>query len=124
MERKEFTQRVGIEPTIDEYKLIEEMYYTFDGDKDDFCKYFVEQGFLQNMCKQRVKKIDNLQDALNKAEEKLARQGEVLNKKIDELQKELDKELDWTPCEYGECGTHISQADYNNLCLHAEMLSE
>lgn len=32
----EFIERTGFEPTADEYQKIEEAYYNFDGDKNDF----------------------------------------------------------------------------------------
>ena len=34
----EFIDRVGYQPTADEYAEIEQAYYVFDGDKDAFCK--------------------------------------------------------------------------------------
>lgn len=35
---QEFIDRTGYEPSYDEYRLIEDSYYEYDGNKDDFCK--------------------------------------------------------------------------------------
>lgn len=45
----EFIERTGIEPTAKEYAAIEEMYYNFPGDKDEFCARWCK------MNKERVK---------------------------------------------------------------------
>ena len=34
----EFIERTHVEPSYEEYHFIEESYYEFDGNKDDFCK--------------------------------------------------------------------------------------
>lgn len=36
----EFTERTGYTPNYDEYRFIEESYYEFDGNKDEFCKWW------------------------------------------------------------------------------------
>lgn len=36
----EFIERTGYEPEYSEYRLIEESYYEFDGNKDEFCKWW------------------------------------------------------------------------------------
>ena len=36
----EFIERTGYEPSFEEYKFIEGSYYEFDGQKDEFCKWF------------------------------------------------------------------------------------
>ena len=38
----EFTQRTKYEPTFEEYHYIEESYYEFDGNKDEFCKAWLK----------------------------------------------------------------------------------
>lgn len=40
MMMNEFTQRTGYEPSFEEYHYIEESYYEFDGNKDEFCKWW------------------------------------------------------------------------------------
>lgn len=39
MMMNEFVERTGFEPTMEEYREIEEAYYNFDGDKNAFCKH-------------------------------------------------------------------------------------
>lgn len=38
MMMSEFIERTGYEPSWEEYRMIEESYYDFDGNKDEFCK--------------------------------------------------------------------------------------
>ena len=43
----EFIDRTGFTPTYEEYQEIEEAYYNFDGNKDAFCKAFVDGALLE-----------------------------------------------------------------------------
>lgn len=56
----EFIERTGFEPTYEEYAGIEEMYYNFDGDKDEFCAKWLADGGIMNTCRARAKKIEQL----------------------------------------------------------------
>jgi len=38
----EFEERTGYQPSSEEYSLIEESYYNFDGNKDEFCKEWLK----------------------------------------------------------------------------------
>lgn len=40
MMMSEFVERTGFEPSYEEYRIIEDSYYEFDGNKDEFCKWF------------------------------------------------------------------------------------
>ena len=42
MMMSEFIERTGVEPTYEEYLYIEESYYEFDGNKDEFCKAWLK----------------------------------------------------------------------------------
>lgn len=42
MLRSEFIERTKYEPDFDEYEIIEEAYYEFDGNKDEFCKWWLK----------------------------------------------------------------------------------
>lgn len=42
MMMSEFIDRTGVEPTYEEYHYIEESYYEFDGNKDEFCKQWLK----------------------------------------------------------------------------------
>ena len=42
MMRSEFIERTSYEPNADEYEMIEQSYYEFDGNKDEFCKQWLK----------------------------------------------------------------------------------
>ena len=42
MMRSEFIERTGYEPDFEEYGFIEESYYEFNGNKDEFCKAWLK----------------------------------------------------------------------------------
>lgn len=42
MMMSEFIERTHIEPSYEEYHYIEESYYEFDGDKNEFCKAWLK----------------------------------------------------------------------------------
>lgn len=42
MLKSEFIERTGYTPTAEEYHYIEESYYEFDGNKDEFCKQWMK----------------------------------------------------------------------------------
>ncbi len=117
----EFIDRTGFEPTAGEYAKIEEAYYEFDGDKDAFCKAFVKDGGEQKICKARAARIAELEsEAMDNAK---AHQATVagLQRKIDELQKALDRELEWKPC---DGGTTMDQGRYEHLASAGKVMSE
>lgn len=60
MMMSEFIDRTGFEPTYEEYQEIEEAYYNFDGNKDEFCVKWLADGGIMNTCRARAKKIDQL----------------------------------------------------------------
>lgn len=64
MMMREFIERTGYEPTIEEYGFIEESYYDFDGNKDDFCKAWLKDkkdGHWEKELKlrQKIEKMEN-----------------------------------------------------------------
>ena len=42
MMMSEFIERTGYEPTYEEYHYIEESYYEFPGNKDEYCKHWLK----------------------------------------------------------------------------------
>ena len=62
----EFIDRTKFEPTAEEYQQIEEQYYNFDGNKDQFCRSWVRHGGIQRLSRERVRKIEALQKQLEK----------------------------------------------------------
>lgn len=90
MMMSEFTERTGINPTSEEYSVIEEMYYEFDGDKNAFCKDFTENN---RMIKAFRRLIDQKTEESRKANEKAA----ALEKQVEKLEIKLEAELEWEP---------------------------
>lgn len=39
---REFIERTHVAPSYEEYRFIEESYYEFDGNKDEFCKWWLK----------------------------------------------------------------------------------
>ena len=109
----EFIDRTGFEPTAKEYAEIEAAYYDFDGDKDAFCKAFVEDGGARKLCKARAAEIDRLNSLLMESERQYKKDMADREKRIDELTAELDRELEWKPSD--GTGTNMSQSDYTHL---------
>ncbi len=109
----EFTERTGVVPTDWEYKEIEELYYTFDGGKDEFCKAWVEGKGPEKLYNARARLIERLQDALVEKEKDHRAEMRRLEKKVAQLQEELDKELEWKPAT--STGTNMEQEPYEML---------
>lgn len=88
----EFTERTGIEPTNEEYSVIEELYYEFDGDKNAFCKDFVEQNRMFEVIRTLVAKYQAKAEC---AEEDLT--GKRIA--IDALKRRIEDLEGWKPYE-------------------------
>lgn len=73
MMMSEFVERTKYEPSCREYKEIEEAYYEFDGNKDDFCNYFkkeLKSGRWEKEYQMR-KQIRELKETLKQKENEL-----------------------------------------------------
>lgn len=110
---EEFEARTHFYPTDDLYRVIEEEYTNFAGDKDEFCKAYLKNkdGIAEKIQRQA------LQNSIRDAEEKLHEMQE-LQKKIAELemekeavQKRLEREQEWKAYEI----SHMSQDRYADL---------
>lgn len=64
MMKSEFIERTGFEPTENEYKQIEQEYMGTYIDKDQFCKQWIKQGGVQRISRQRVRRIEELENEL------------------------------------------------------------
>ena len=120
MMMSEFIERTGFEPTYEEYEAIEELYYNFDGNKDEFCAKWLEDGGIINTCRARAKKIDQLNSKIleldrshRQDDEKQVQHITDLEKRIADLEKELDRELEWKPAD--GVGTCMSEDCYQEL---------
>ena len=109
----EFIERTGFRSLPFEYEKIEEAYYNFDGDKDAFCRAFVKADGEKKVYQARAAEIDRLNGKILEMDRASKRDSEVYEKRIADLQAQLDKELEWKPSE--GTGTNMTQADYESL---------
>lgn len=122
MMMSEFIERTGFEPTADEYQKIEEAYYNFDGDKDDFCKAFVENGGELKIYKARAKEIERLRGQMLEIEKQYKKDVADRDRRIDQLTAELDEELEWKPSD--KTGTNMEQDRYEHLASSGRKMTD
>ena len=122
MTMKEFIERTGFEPTAEEYGKIEEEYYKFDGDKDDFCKAFAAGGREKQICSNRAQEIELLRSQILEMEKRVKRDIEDRDRRIALLKAELDRELEWKPAD--NAGTNMDKKDYEHLANSGRKMTE
>lgn len=122
MMMSEFVERTGFQPTADEYEQIESAYYNFDGDKDAFCKAFVEQGGELKIYKARAEEIARLRSQMLEIEKEHKREMADRDRRIDQLTAELDKELEWKPST--GTGTNMEQSRYEDLARSGRVMTD
>lgn len=122
MMMSEFIDRTGFEPTASEYEKIEKAYYDFDGDKDAFCKAFVNDSGEKKICKARAAEIQRLKSQMIELEKQFKKDIADREKQIDELTAELDRELEWKPS--NGTGTNMSQSDYDRLARSGRKMTD
>lgn len=113
MMMSEFIERTGFQPTAEEYAKIEEAYYNFNGDKNEFCLEFVAKGGEKKIYQARATEIERLKGQIVELEKMFKADAEKQEKRIADLQAKLDKELEWKPSE--RTGTNMSQERYEEL---------
>lgn len=118
----EFIEKTGFEPTSDEYSRIEEAYYNFDGDKDTFCKKFVDENGEKKIYAARASYIKELESEIVENEKAHKNTVAGLQKKIADLEAQLDRELEWKPCTGS--GTNMDQERYEHLASAGKVLSD
>ena len=122
MMMSEFVERTGFQPTADEYEQIEDAYYNFDGDKDAFCKAFVEQGGELKIYKARADEIARLRSQMLEVEKQLKKDVADRDRRIEELTAELDRELEWKPST--GTGTNMEQSRYEKLASSGRVMTD
>ena len=103
----EFTALTGFYPTRDLYSAIEDAYYKFPGDKAAFCEAYKEN--RDGMAEAIAYKTNT---ARRVADELAERKLKGLAADLRNLEKKLDKELEWKPYEDKH---NTSQADYDRI---------
>ena len=110
---QEFIALTGFEPTPAEYRVIEEDYYNFNGDKEAFCRKFVQEGHIAVIANARQRRqLAEIQE-LKKETVSQTKEIGLLQNQVRKLQKALDRELDWKPVK--GVGTNLSQERYEKL---------
>lgn len=122
MMMSEFIERTGFQPTASEYAKIEEAYYDFDGDKDAFCKAFVNNGGELKIYKARAEEIARLNSQLLEIEKEHKKEIADRDRHIERLTAELDRELEWKPA--ANTGTNMSQNDYDHLSHSGRQMTD
>ena len=118
----EFIERTSFEPTASEYAKIEEAYYNFNGNKDEFCKAFMKNDGEKKIYKARAEEIAQLKSQLVEMEKQHKAEMEAHEKQIAELNAELDRELEWKPCDGS--GTNMTQERYEHLANCGQVMSD
>ncbi len=104
---EEFEQRTGIYPTAEMYRIIEQFYTNFDGDKDVFCEAYKEN---KEWLAERIQRVATEERCKNEDFYKKTQQTYV--NRIADLEKELEREQEWRP--YVDTD-NVSQSDYDKL---------
>lgn len=113
MMMSEFIDRTGFTPTYEEYLKIEEAYYSFEGNKDAFCKAFVDGNGEKRVYALRATRIEQLKSQLLESDRTIKEVTAQYEQRLQNLQAELDRELEWKPCT--NSGTNMSQERYEHL---------
>ncbi len=111
----EFVERTGFEPTSEEYAEIEEAYYHFDGNKDAFCKDFMQSGGEQKIYDARAQKIEQMRSKMLEMEKDFMVTINRQEAKIESLKHELEIEQEWKPYENEH---NVRQNDYEQLAQY------
>lgn len=143
MMQHEFTERTGYAPTDEEYNLIEQSYYDFNGDKDEFCKAWMKaqksgawtrEAELLRVIAGLKAENENLTDKLQDTDDLLRKASEDRNyfqkianglaKDLEGMQKKVDELKASTPAiticsKSGQTETHNVQA----VCYHDNGIS-
>lgn len=103
MMKSEFIERVGFEPTAAEYAEIEAEYMGCDIDKDQFCKEWKKNGGVQRLMRLRARRIEELEDELEKEKADYDRMDIEYCKKINEIHRSWKNEADNLKLRLKEC---------------------
>lgn len=111
MMMQEFTALTGFYPSNDFYRFIEEIYYDFDGTKQEFCKAYKQN---KDGLAERIRQAYNLTTSKtrNMLEAQQRKEREALEAKVKQLEAALEREQEWKPYEDRH---NVSQVDYSKL---------
>lgn len=107
MMKKEFEALTGIFPSDELYKAIEAAYYDFAGDKTAFCKAY--KANKDGIAERIQREVDM---AAFKAADSSSKAIAQRDTEIENLKKQLERELEWRPLEDKD---NVSQSEYTEL---------
>lgn len=110
MMREEFEKLTGHFPGILEYREIEKQYMAMDVEKQEFCRRWKENA---DGLQEKIQRAIN--DAWYKEYTEHGKEVVRLEKQVEDLKAQLDKELQWVPHEDEH---NVREAEYQNL-LHS-----
>lgn len=113
---QEFEERTGFHPSMELYDEIEKAYMESDLDKDTFCKDYKQNknGIAEAIARRAT--ISAISES-SKAKKEAAGKISELEKQVQRLTEQLERELEWKPY---EMRGNVSQADYAKLAQGAE----
>ena len=108
---QEFQQLTGFYPGADMYRFIEEIYYDFDGTKQEFCKAYKQN---KDGLAERIQSAYNMTTSKTRdmLETQQRKEREALEAKVKHLEAALEREQEWKPYEDRH---NVSQASYSDL---------
>ena len=114
MLKVEFEQRTGVYPSERMYRIIEQHYNNFDGDKDQFCIAYLKNNDNLAVKIQMDADLQDIQATKEMEQVKRDHEDQIaeLNRTLKKVRHELDVELEWEPYEISE---NVSQEDYDEL---------
>ena len=93
----EFTELTGIEPTVNEYEMIEEAYYESNTDKRTFCKDFVKNDGMLKIQRKLYDTLNEMYTARGMRNREAAAKIVELENQIRDLKYQLEREQEWKP---------------------------
>lgn len=116
MMMQEFERRTGFYPSQDLYSFIEKAYMESNLDKDVFCEaYKQNQNGMAEAIAQKVSLAKII--ASDKAEKEITKKLSELEKEVEHLKAQLNREQEWKPYEMKQ---NVQQADYERLADGAD----
>lgn len=113
---QEFQSRTGYYPSRELYDLIEEAYMKSNLDKDDFCKAYKEnENGMAEAIARRVSTAAIITG--DKSKKETAKIFSGLEKEIERLKIQLEREQEWKPY---ESVRNVKQADYETLSKNSD----
>ena len=107
---QEFESRTGFYPSQDLYSFIETAYMESKLDKDAFCKAYKENERMADAIARKASIAKII--ASDKAEKESSAKVSKLEKEVERLKSQVDREQEWKPYEMVQ---NVKQADYEKL---------